>query len=83
MLLLVLLRAGAGDHTPSRICIHVGAEFEGVLGVNQTSLSQQLPARYMRDRFSKSKALTLPVRRTVNPHLVVSELGYSKIKKSF
>ena len=30
--------AGAGDHTPSRICIHVGAEVEGVLGVNQISL---------------------------------------------
>jgi hypothetical protein len=29
----VLLRAGAGDHTPSRICIHVGSEVEGVLGV--------------------------------------------------
>ena len=37
MLLLVLLRAGAGDHTPSHICIHVGAEVEGVLVVNQRS----------------------------------------------
>ena len=35
MLLLVLLRAGAGDHNPSHICIHVSSEVEGVLGVNQ------------------------------------------------
>ena len=40
MLLLVLLRARAGDRTPSHIGIHVGAEVEGVLGVNQMSLSQ-------------------------------------------
>ena len=30
---------GAGGHTPSRICLHVGAEVEGVLGVNQMSLA--------------------------------------------
>ena len=40
MLLLVLLRAGAGDHTPSYLYIHVDAEVEVVLGVNQMSLSQ-------------------------------------------
>ena len=25
---------GAGDHTPSHICIHVGSEVEEVLGVH-------------------------------------------------
>lgn len=25
---------GAGDHTPSRLCIYLGAEVEGVVGVN-------------------------------------------------
>ena len=32
----------AGDHTPSRICIHVGAEVEGVLGVNQFQRNSDL-----------------------------------------
>ncbi len=53
MLLLVLRRAGAGDHIPSRICIHVNAEVEGVLGVNQMLLLQMLPARYIRSQFEE------------------------------
>ena len=40
--ILAIRAVEADDHTPSRTCRHVGAEVEGVLGVNQMPLSQQL-----------------------------------------
>ena len=63
MLLLVLLRAGAGDHTPSHLYIHVGTEVEGVLVVNQNGLlgckSKKMTVIRLLVRSHKNQAQTL------------------------